>query len=123
MGEENSGQLRAVIGTRDGETWEAIPLIVPEHIVLEDFGMHPDDPGPPGDPGVDLSYLPDACNLTIRGSFRQPHMSRKRFIKLMMSRGISRDGSVRVAKFWHSCGLPYSSAWIYMLVFCFSNNY
>lgn len=123
MGEKNSGQLRYVIGTRDGETWEVIPIKGPEHIVLGVSGMHPDDPGPLGDPGGDLSYLSDACNLTIRGSFRQRRMSRKRFIKLLMSRRLPRDFSTSLADYWHKVGVPYSSAWLYMVIFCFTNTY
>ena len=116
MGENNKGtRLYANVG---GEWHEVKPLQE-----FTETDLLPNDPGPPGIPMGGLSYPPDACNLTIRWSFRQRRMSRKRFIKLMMSRGISRDGSVRVAKFWHSCGLPYSSAWINMLAFCFSNNY
>ena len=116
MGEDNKGaRLYANVG---GEWRRLEPLQD-----LTETDLLPDDPGPPGEPGEDLSYLRDAITMTIRGRLRQRRMSRKRFIKLMMSRGISRDGSIRVAKFWHSCGLPYSSGWTYILVFCFSNNY
>ena len=73
-----------------------------------------DDPGPPGEPAI----LTDPVIITGR-FIPEPRMSRKRFIKLLMSKGCPRNFSVALAPYWLKQGVPYADAWLYMTIFCF----
>lgn len=90
---------------------------------LTDSDLLPDDPGAPGMAGyyrgADFSSFNDAASVTIYGRLRLRHMSRKRFIKLLMSKGCPRNISVALAEYWLKQCVPYSDAWLYMTVFCF----
>lgn len=90
---------------------------------LTDSDLLPEDPGPPGMPGyyrgADLSFLADATSVAISGRFSLPRLSRKRFIKLLMSKGCPRNFSATLAEFWLKQCVPYSNAWLYMTIFCF----
>ena len=90
---------------------------------LTESELLPDDPGPPGEPGVyrgvDLSFFSDFTTVTISGIFRLKRMSRKRFTKLLMAHGCPRNFSNELAAYWHKQRVPYAGSWLYMLTFCF----
>lgn len=75
-------------------------------------GPGPDDPGPPGEPAI----LTDPVIITGR-FIPEPRMSRKRFIKLLMSRGISRNDAVVVAECTRENGWAYVDAWWMILLY------
>lgn len=108
MGPENKIDLTGYTLFLDGEPVEQIGTL-PEITVAADA------PEPDGVFGS-LSDL----SLEMKGTFKTPKRwrcrSRKRFIKLMMSEGISRNGAVWLADFIRGL-MPYGEAWRQYVLF------
>ena len=62
-------------------------------------------------PGAKSLFLPGELTMTVKTPKHWRCRSRKRFIKLVMSKGISRNGAVWLANWVRNAGYTYAQAW------------
>lgn len=89
---------------------------------LSDSDLLPDDPGPPGAPGYyggwNLSSLNDSTTVTISVRLSLRRMSRKRFVKILMSKGVPRNFANELACLSRKYGWCYAdSLWLFFLYY------
>lgn len=100
MGTENESALMNGTLYLNGE-----PVVIGE---LPEITVPADEPGPGrilADPSLEMTFT-----FTWKTPKRWRCRNRKRFIKLMMSEGISRNGAVWLADFIRKM-MPYKEAW------------
>lgn len=110
MGEN---EARPIVAAYVDGMWQSFGYLDElRNIRNETGGPGPDDPGPPGDPAI----LTDP--VVITGRFQPaPRMSRRRFVKLLMSRGIPRNDAAGVAERARKAGWTYVDAWWAILLY------